>query len=255
VHTNYRFVRGSVMGRFIRIMLARFDLILALSEAAAADLVSLGIEARRVVAYHNWVDESVYHIQEKGAARRKLHLDENKFYALFAGRFSPEKGIFDLVKAVPSIAPGVNLLIAGGGPGEDKLQSACKGYANVSFLGRLSQDILRDYCAAADILVYAPVDEDYLGRVAIGALMCGLPVMIADSSEYLGNRKNVTVRLPQDVGISFENTPVSFARALNSIFEKRGALPFNAGACSLYARQWYGKAANGAILYNALVSG
>ena len=104
---------------------------------------------------------------EKQTAREKLGLDPQAKIVLYVGRFDPRKGIETLVRAVgkSGLRQSQNLqLIIGGGsvPGNsdcrerdriDKIIGELGMQGMTSFPGRLNQEILPYYYAAADVCV------------------------------------------------------------------------------------------------------
>lgn len=252
IHTNYRFSQDQIIGRFVKKMSARYNKILVLSDACRDNFIQLGIDPGKVVRYFNWVEEELYVIKDKSASRQKIGWRPDAFYALFVGRFSKEKGIFELLKAIPLVNREIQLVIIGGGVNEEMVSEVANKNDNVEYLGRVAPEALADYFNAADILMYAPVDEDYLGRTAISALECGLPIMICSQSEYGGKVTDVTIQLPATIGVTFAAQPEKFADALNDLFLSRKADRFDSNRCRDYALGLYGKEVNGEIHYDNL---
>lgn len=252
IHTNYRFSRDQIIGRFVKMMSARYNKILVLSDACRDNFIQLGIDPDKVVRYFNWVEEELYVIKDKDASRQKIGWRTDAFYALFVGRFSREKGIFELLKAIPLINPEIQLVIIGGGVNEEQVRESADKNDNVEYLGRVAPEVLSDYFNASDILMYAPVDEDYLGRTAISALECGLPIMICRQSQYGGKVTDVTIQLPSAIGVTFSAQPEKFADTMNEIYLSGEKHRFNRDLCRNYALKLYGKEVNGEIHYNNL---
>lgn len=252
-HTNYRFSKKEIVGRFIVFMTKRFNSILVLSNACKKNLIDIGVNENKIRVYYNWIDADIFNIHDKYEARRKLGLNEDNFYALFVGRFSKEKGIFDLLDAIPQINKNISILIIGSGVDEYKVVEAANKNQNVRYLGRKNSNELALYFNAADVLVYAPVDEDYLGRVAISALNCGLPIMIPRQSFYGGIKTEISLIIPEKVGVVFENNHWSFAEKLNNLFDI-GAGDFDRECCKRYAQEFYGEEKNGEIIAKILLA-
>ncbi|HLP91121.1 MAG TPA: glycosyltransferase family 1 protein [Nostocaceae cyanobacterium] len=125
-------------------------------------------------------------------ARAALGIDSDTKLVLYVGRFDPRKGIETLVRAVrQSQFYGQKLkLIVGGGstPGNsdgrerDRIEGIIKELGMdecASLPGRLSQDILPTYYAAADVSV-VPSHYEPFGLVAIEAMASGTPVIASD---------------------------------------------------------------------------
>ncbi len=130
---------------------------------------------------------------ERQAARLELGIAPETKLVLYVGRFDPRKGIETLVRAVneSQLRGDRNLkLIIGGGstPGNsdgierDRIQNIINelGMSEFTILpGRLSQEILPTYYAAADVCV-VPSHYEPFGLVAIEAMSCGTPVVASD---------------------------------------------------------------------------
>ncbi|MFN6472631.1 MAG: glycosyltransferase family 4 protein [Nostoc sp. SerVER01] len=129
----------------------------------------------------------------RDAARLELGIDQKAKVVLYVGRFDPRKGIETLVRAVneSQLRESNNLqLIIGGGstPGNsdgierDRIEQIVNelGMTDLTILpGRLSQDILPTYYAAADVCV-VPSHYEPFGLVAIEAMASGTPVVASD---------------------------------------------------------------------------
>ncbi|MHC5673921.1 glycosyltransferase family 4 protein [Nostoc sp.] len=127
------------------------------------------------------------------AARHELGIDKEAKVVLYVGRFDPRKGIETLVRAVneSGLRDSNNLqLIIGGGstPGNcdgierDRIEQIINELVMSDFTifaGRLSQDILPTYYAAADVCV-VPSHYEPFGLVAIEAMASGTPVVASD---------------------------------------------------------------------------
>ncbi|NTW13972.1 MAG: glycosyltransferase family 4 protein [Candidatus Moranbacteria bacterium] len=253
-HTNYRFSKSQIIGRFVRFMIGRYDSVLTLSKACEDNLVEIGVPREKISTYYNWVDEGTFNITDKSEARKEIGWQENEFYAIFVGRFSKEKGIFDLLKAIPLLDQKIKIVIIGGGLGEASVRKISDENPSVTYVGRKNTDELANYFNAADILVYGSIDEDYLGRVSISALHCGLPIMVPDKSYYGGKESKNTIELPSDIGLVFKSNFKSFAKSLNHLYGNKGVAMFDRNSCKEYVRKIYGEEENGKIIMNTLIN-
>jgi glycosyltransferase involved in cell wall biosynthesis len=130
---------------------------------------------------------------DKQAARAALGIDPDALLVFYVGRFDERKGIETLVRAVgqSQLRGKKNLkLIIGGGsrPGQsdgkerDRIEGivAELGMSDfTTFPGRLGDDILPAYYAAADVCV-VPSHYEPFGLVAIEAMASGTPVVASD---------------------------------------------------------------------------
>ncbi|MBW4695774.1 MAG: glycosyltransferase family 1 protein [Lyngbya sp. HA4199-MV5] len=126
-------------------------------------------------------------------ARQALGISPDEKVVLYVGRFDPRKGIETLVRAIhrceARTTEKVRLIIGGGsrpghsdGDERDRIESivADLGLADIThFPGRLSQEELPTYYAAADVSV-VPSHYEPFGLVTIEAMACGTPVVGSD---------------------------------------------------------------------------
>jgi D-inositol-3-phosphate glycosyltransferase len=161
---------------------------------------------------------------EREAARIELGISPLDKVVLYVGRFDPRKGIETVVRAVrESKFYGQNLkLIIGGGStpgnsdGDERLR--IEGIINelglgdfTTLAGRLSQDVLPTYYAAADVCV-VPSHYEPFGLVAIEAMASGTPVVASD----VGGLQFTVV--PEETGLLAPPQDVSaFAEAIDRI--------------------------------------
>jgi glycosyltransferase involved in cell wall biosynthesis len=145
------------------------------------DIIPCGTDIRRFGAIN------------KQKARSVLGIDPDALMVFYVGRFDPRKGIETLVRAVgqSQLRGNKNLkLVIGGGsrPGQsdgkerDRIEGivAELGMSDITtFPGRLGDEILPAYYAAADVCV-VPSHYEPFGLVAIEAMASGTPVVASD---------------------------------------------------------------------------
>lgn len=152
---------------------------------------------------------------ERIAARAELGIDPEAKLVLYVGRFDPRKGIETLVRAVAESklrSEKLQLIIGGGSrPGHSdgmersRIESivAELGMSDfTTFPGRLSQEILPYYYAAADVCV-VPSHYEPFGLVAIEAMASHTPVVASDVGGLqftVVPEKTGLLAPPQDVG-------------------------------------------------------
>lgn len=161
----------------------------------------------------------------QGRARQLLGFSPQDKVVLYVGRFDQRKGIETLVRAVgqSTLRGGGNLkLVIGGGsrPGQsdgierERIESivAELGLQEMTlFPGRLGEDNLHLYYAAADVAV-VPSHYEPFGLVAIEAMASNTPVVASD----VGGLQYTVV--PEETGLlAPAKDEVAFAKAIDRI--------------------------------------
>jgi glycogen(starch) synthase len=104
---------------------------------------------------------------------------------LFAGRLVYEKGVHDLLRAMPRLRrrhPGIRLVIAGAGPHDESLKEQARQLRlgrSVVFAGFVGDEELAALAAAAECVVVPSLYEPF-GLVALEAAAAGTPVAVSD---------------------------------------------------------------------------
>ena len=153
--------------------------IVTVCEALKAEIVTLGVDANRIVALRNGVDLTLFQPLDREAMRKQLRL--HQFTLLSVGNLVPVKG-HDLIIAALPMLKDVCLMIAGSGPELPRLQALATqlGVADrVRFLGGLPQTELRNFYCAADALVLASSREGW-ANVLLESMACGTPVVASN---------------------------------------------------------------------------
>ena len=117
-------------------------------------------------------------------ARRELAPDGP--LVVYSGRLEWEKGVHDLLEALPELRrrhPGLRLAVVGDGTQADELsrQAGELHLADaVTFVGWVEDDDLVALAAAADVAVVPSIYEPF-GLVALEAAAVGTPLVVADT--------------------------------------------------------------------------
>jgi alpha-1,6-mannosyltransferase len=162
-------VSERVLGRYVRWLYQRFDVVFAPSRLMCSYLNSLGV--------HNslyqplGVDTSVFRPERRTTElRKRLGLPEETRILVYAGRFAAEKNLPILLKAFARLGPPYHLLMIGG---EGEAQPA----RNVTIIPYRRDSLdLAQWLASADALVHAGTKETF-GLVILEAMSCGRPVV------------------------------------------------------------------------------
>ncbi len=161
------------------IALGRFygacDVVLSPSPASDQRLASLGIAPQRIGRWDRGVD-----LDRFTPGLRTPGLFAGELNVLYAGRLTQEKGVellADAFLAAREHDPRLHLVLAGGGPEEQRLRERLG--ADATFLGWLGgQELARAY-ASADVFLFAS-RTDTFGQVILEAQASGLPVVAVD---------------------------------------------------------------------------
>lgn len=164
---------------------------------------------------------------QRQQARAQLGIDPQTKLVLYVGRFDRRKGIETLVRAVAQSKlrdqEDIKLIVGGGSrPGKsdgierDRIEGIVKSLgiqALTEFPGRLGDDELSVYYAAADVCV-VPSHYEPFGLVAIEAMASVTPVIASD----VGGLQYTVV--PEETGLLVPPKDVAgFATAIDRILE------------------------------------
>lgn len=162
----------------------RVDALITCSQAMrreVAHLFEVGAESIEVI--HNGIEERDWQVPaEQVRLAREAHSPGGGPLLLFFGRLEWEKGVQDLLDALPAIRqrhPGTRLVVAGKGRHLEELreQAGSLGLTDdVDFVGHLSDRELRAVLAAADAVVL-PSRYEPFGIVALEAAAAKAPLV------------------------------------------------------------------------------
>ncbi len=141
----------------------------------------------------------------------------NKKVLFFLGRHVPYKGIEYIIKASDLLHENAVILIAGEGPLTDYLKRMANGKGNIVFLGRITNDELKEYLAISYLFLFPSVTKNEAFGIALAeALYCGVPAIgfnIEGSGVNWVNKDGYT-------GFMVENRNfVEFANKINYLLE------------------------------------
>ena len=148
--------------------------------------------------------------------RRQYAMDNEKII-LYVGRLVYEKGIQNLISAMPKILNGYNdakLIIAGKGGMLDELRAQVDsmGLSNkVYFTGYLNAKQVQKMYKCADVAVFPSTYEPF-GIVALEAMLAGIPTVVSDVGGL-----NEIVEHGVDGMKSYSGNPNSIADSVLSI--------------------------------------
>ena len=139
-----------------------------LTEFARRKFVEGGIPEDRLVLKPNFVFPDPGKGDGKGG------------FAVFVGRFAPEKGVDLLVEAWSRLPEGLPLRIIGDGPLAPVVERAAKRHAEIEWLGRRSFDEMVAVLKRAAFLVVPSRWYEALPRIIVDSFAVGTPILAAD---------------------------------------------------------------------------
>ena len=188
-----------------------------------------GLPYEKINVVPNGVNLNLYNGVEKDYDFRRQYAADNEKIILYVGRLVYEKGIQNLIAAMPKILNGYHdskLVIAGRGGMIDELRDEVRrlGIENkVYFTGYLSLDKVTKMYKCADVAVFPSTYEPF-GVVALEGMLSGTPVVVSDVG---GLNEIVDHRV---------NGMKSYAGNPNSIADSILELLFNPGLCEEVAK-------------------
>ncbi len=194
------------LGRYLRRVYERVDLVLAPSRLMCDYLAGLGVH--RTALQPLGVDTEIFSPQRRTAnLRRQLGLADDTRLLVYAGRFSGEKNIEVLHGALALLGERYHLLMIGGEqPGRPASNITVQAYRRDSI--ELAETI-----ASCDALVHAGCSETF-GLVIIEALACGIPVVGANAGA-------VPEHIDETVGmLAPPNDTPGMAAAIAALYER-----------------------------------
>ncbi len=170
----------------------RVDALITCSEAMRREVVHLfEVPSEDITVIRNGIEEQNWWVAEEHIARaRATHSPDDAPLLLYFGRLEWEKGVQDLLDALPEIRrrhPGTRLVVAGTGRHRDELVAQTARLAlddAVDFVGHLSDSRLRAVLSAADAVVL-PSRYEPFGIVALEAAAARAP-LVASTAGGLG---------------------------------------------------------------------
>jgi alpha-1,6-mannosyltransferase len=169
-------VAERALGRYVRWLYERFDVVFAPSRVVCDLLAALGVQ--QAVHQPLGVDAEVFRPQRRGYwLRQRLGLAPDARVLVYAGRFAGEKNVPVLLDAFARLGSPYHLLLIGG-------SRQGRPAANVTLLPYRRDGIeLAEWLASADALVHAGTKETF-GLVILEAMACGRPVVVARAGAF-----------------------------------------------------------------------
>jgi glycogen(starch) synthase len=238
----------------------RADTLITCSAAMRAEVAELfDVDPEPVVVLHNGIAPRRWRANPaRVRAVRERYAPGEAPVLLYFGRLEYEKGVHDLIAALPRIRrahPGTRLVVAGTGTAHDQLVAAVQTHRvrrSVTFTGHLPDADLAALLRAADAVVL-PSRYEPFGIVALEAAAAGAP-LAASTAGGLGE-----VVVDGETGLSFPPGDVAaLATAVGAVLADPGAAARRARAARKRlgsAFEWSRIAADTASVYAAATTG
>src|SRR5215475_10809989 len=199
------------IGRYIRWLYERFDVVFAPSRLMCEYLTELGLP--QVVHQPLGVDPGVFTPAHRGTPlAERLGLARDARVLVYAGRFAEEKNLPVLLHAFARLGAPYHLLLIGG-------ERATRPAANVTMIPYRRDSVeLAQWLASADALVHAGTKETF-GLVILEAMACGRPVVAARAGAFpeLVDEGVGLLAEPDDAGSMAEAIAALFERNLEAV--------------------------------------
>ncbi len=162
------------------------DGVIAVSNEMKRDVMELyGIPADRVQVIYNGIDPDFYTPTYEPTVLEKFGIDPEKPFILFVGRITRQKGISQLIGAIPHIRPDVQIVLCAGAPDTKELAAECE--SKIQSLQQTRKGIfwiqemmnhkdLRVLYTYATAFVTPSLYEPF-GIINLEAMSCGTPVV------------------------------------------------------------------------------
>jgi alpha-1,6-mannosyltransferase len=194
------------VGRYLRYLYERFDVVFAPSRLMCSYLNHLGVP--HAMYQPLGVDADIFSPERRSNdLREKLGLPAESRVLIYAGRFAPEKNLPVLLQAFARLGRPYHLLMIGG-------KRHARPAANVSIVPyRKDSQELAQWYASADALVHAGTKETF-GLVVLESMACGRPVVAANAGalpEFVDDAVGV---------LAAPNNSASMAEAIAALYDR-----------------------------------
>lgn len=162
------------------------DGVIAVSEGMKRDVMKLyGVPEDRVRVIYNGIDPDFYQPTFDEAILRKWNIDPNRPFVLFVGRITRQKGISQLIQAIPMIDKNAQVVLCAGAPDTQELANECKRLIEevqktrdgvVWITDMMPHKELRVLYSHATVFATPSLYEPF-GIINLEAMSCGTPVV------------------------------------------------------------------------------
>ncbi|WP_182113404.1 MULTISPECIES: glycosyltransferase family 4 protein [unclassified Actinotalea] len=183
---------GGVFTAYLRAFYNHADVVIAVSDGAAAEVRDMGVRTPVVVVPNAVVSETFRPTpQGRADARAALGVADGEFVVLGVGQLQPRKGIEEFVECARRMPDARfvwlgDCLFGAMSDGRSRMRRAvADAPANMDFPGRKSREEVARYCWAADTFLF-PSHHETFGMAPVEAAFAGLPLVLSDLPVFEG---------------------------------------------------------------------
>jgi len=201
-----------------KLLIKRADVVITVNELIGQVLASRYSVTAPIEIVYNCPSTETKQRRGRSPKRRRLKI------ALYQGRYAPERGLENLVRAAHHLLPDIGLVFRGYGPIEGELRALASGTKNVRFVQPVPMEQLVDAARDADVGIVSYLSSNLNNYLAspnklFEYIHAGLPVAASDIPFI---RKVVC---ENDIGAVFDpKDPLSIAESLNRVTRPRELL-------------------------------
>ena len=162
------------------------DGVIAVSEGMKRDVMKLyGVPEDRIQVIYNGIDPDFYSPTFDESVLEKYGIQKDKPFVLFVGRITRQKGISQLIRAIPHLAPDTQIVLCAGAPDTQELADECKALIEEAKKTRdgiiwieemMPHSELRVLYSHATVFATPSLYEPF-GIINLEAMSCGTPVV------------------------------------------------------------------------------
>lgn len=162
------------------------DGVIAVSKGMKRDVMELyGVPEDRVQVIYNGIDPEFYAPTFDDALLAKYGIDPKKPFVLFVGRITRQKGIAQLIQAIPQIRAGVQVVLCAGAPDTPEIAAECQQLIAQVQAKRPGVIWIQDMMPHSELRVLyshaacfvTPSLYEPFGIINLEAMSCGTPVV------------------------------------------------------------------------------